>query len=503
MTATTTEPAPRARLRRGPTARARIVGWMLLLVALALGAAVFLTWSVQSARLDDRINAELGHEAAKLREFARAGVDPATGRPVSGVRALLTAYLGHNLPDDHESFFSVVDGRADRRSPYPPPARLDHDAAFVARATRIAASGRPASGWADGPAGRVRYAVLPVRMAGDRARAALVVAEFRDLQRDEAEETTRVLGFTAFGALAVAGLAGWLVAGRVLAPIRLVRQTAERIGASDLTRRLEVRGNDDVAALAGTFNTMLDRLEAAFATQRRFVDDAGHELRTPLTVIRGHLELMGDDPAERAETRELLIDELDRMNRIVDDLLVLAKAERPDFLALGEVDLADLTVETVAKARGMASRRWRVGEVAEVRVTADRQRLTQALMQLAANAVRHTGDGDTVEVGSAVRGAGVELWVRDTGPGVADEDTARIFDRFVRAGPGPRRTDGAGLGLAIVGSIARAHGGRARVERPPDGGARFVLELPLRPSSAEPSPVPVMDDGPATDGPRA
>jgi signal transduction histidine kinase len=456
----------------GLSARARIVGWMLLLVALALGGSVFVTWSVQSARLDERLNEELGHEAAKLREYAQSGVQ------ARDVRTLLTTYLAQNLPDDEETFFTVVDGRADRRSPYPPPARLDRDAAFVARAAR---AGRPEHGWADSRAGRVRYAVLPVRVVGDRARGALVVVEFRDRQRDEVVEATRVLGFTAFGALAVAGAAGWLVAGRVLAPVRLVRQAAERISGSDLTRRLEVRGNDDVAALAATFNVMLDRLEAAFATQRRFVDDAGHELRTPLTVIRGHLELMDDDPAGRAETRALLLDELDRMGRIVDDLLVLAKAERPDFLAPDATDLADLTVETVAKARGMAPRRWRVGGVAEVRTVADRQRLTQALMQLAANAVRHTGEDDLIEIGSAVHGPTAVLWVRDTGPGVDEADAVRIFDRFVRAGEGPRPTDGAGLGLAIVASIARAHGGTARVEHPVGGGACFVLELPLRP----------------------
>ncbi|NVI92927.1 HAMP domain-containing histidine kinase [Actinomadura sp. BRA 177] len=451
---------------------------MLLLVALALAGSVILTWSVLSARLDERINDELGHEATKLREYANGGVERASGRSVRDVRTLLTAYLAQNLPDDDETFFTVIDGRADRRSPYPPPARLDRDAAFVAR---IASAERPVDGWADSAAGRVRYAVLPVRMVGDPARGALVIVEFRDLQRDEEIETTQVLGVTAFGALAAAGMAGWLVAGRVLAPLRLVRQAAERIGgSSDLSRRLEVRGTDDVAALAATFNVMLDRLEAAFATQRRFVDDAGHELRTPLTVIRGHLELMGDDPRERAETRELLLDELDRMSRIVEDLLVLAKAERPDFLALDETDLADLTVETVAKARGLAPRRWRVGEVAEVRMVADRQRLTQALMQLAANAVRHTGEGDTIEIGTAVRAYTVLLWVCDTGPGVDEADARRIFDRFVRAGTGPRPTDGAGLGLAIVASIARAHGGSARVEHPPGGGARFVLELPLR-----------------------
>jgi two-component system OmpR family sensor kinase len=134
--------------------------------------------------------------------------------------------------------------------------------------------------------------VLPVRVPDDPRPAALVVLEFRDLQRQEVTDAVRVLTLVGFGALAVAGLASWLVAGRVLAPIRLVRQTAERIGSSDLTRRIDVAGNDDVAQLARTFNHMLDRLEAAFAAQCRFLDDAGHELRTPMTVVRGHLELM-------------------------------------------------------------------------------------------------------------------------------------------------------------------------------------------------------------------
>lgn len=143
-----------------------------------------------------------------------------------------------------------------------------------------------------------------------------------------------------------------MVAGRILAPVRMVRQTAEQIGESDLTRRLKVSGHDDVAALAHTFNHMLDRLENAFTTQRRFLDDVAHELRTPITVIRGHLELMDDREDEREATRALAVDELDRMSRIVGELLLLAKAERPDFLTLGETDLTDLVVDVGAKARG-------------------------------------------------------------------------------------------------------------------------------------------------------
>jgi signal transduction histidine kinase len=294
-----------------------------------------------------------------------------------------------------------------------------------------------------------------------------------------------VLALVGVGALIVAGAVGWVVAGRVLAPVRAVRTTAERISETDLRRRIEVRGNDDIAQLARTFNSMLDRLEGAFGTQRRFLDDAGHELRTPITVIRGHLEVMGDDPVEREAAMRLVLGELDRMKRIVDDLVLLAKARAPDFVQPGEVELAELTVELLANARVLADRQWRIAELSEETVLADGERLTQALAQLADNAVAATRTNDVIEVGSAVRDGRIELWVRDSGPGVDDEVRDRIFDRFAR-GDGDQAREGAGLGLAIVASIAEAHGGRVRLDSTPDHGAKFTLDLPLR----RPPPAP-------------
>jgi signal transduction histidine kinase len=481
----------------GVSARARIVGWMVLLVGLALAVSVALSWRVLLARVDERVNAEIAHEADKLRTFASSATDP-RGRPYTTVDALLERYLRETLPEaEDEAFFSIVAGRPTHRSLGTAPARLDTDPAFVAR---VASAREPTYGWADSPVGAVRYAALPVRVAGDPRQGALVVLEFRDLQRREVTDAVRVLTLVGFGALAVAGLVSWLLAGRVLAPIRLVRQTAERIGESDLTRRIAVGGDDDVAQLARTFNHMLDRLEAAFAAQRRFLDDAGHELRTPITVIRGHLELMGDDPADRRDTIGLVTDELDRMGRIVDDLIVLAKAEQPDFLTLGSVDVADLTVEVAAKARALGRRQWIVAEVAETIILADGQRLTQALLQLAANAVQHTGDGGRISIGSAVGGGRVRLWVSDTGAGIAPEDHERIFERFAR-GSEPRRSDGAGLGLTIVRTITQAHGGVVRLDSTPGRGATFTLELPDRPPPPEPA-VSAADEQRARMAPR-
>jgi two-component system, OmpR family, sensor kinase len=426
--------------------------------------------------VDQDVTAQLTHETSEIRVFAASNLDPSTGEVYQSADQLMARYLELNTFDQFETFFSVVDGRPARLSPGHPPARLDTDPAFIAH---VAAASEPAYGWWPSTAGQVRYAVVPVSVAGDTTRGALVAVVFRDQLRSEADHVVRILAIVAALSLVLAGLAGWAVAGRVLAPVRVMRRTAEAITESDLTGRIVVAGNDDLAALARTFNTMLDRLQSAFTAQRQFIDDAGHELRTPITVVRGHLELMGDDPEDRCATVVLVVDELDRMRRIVDDLLLLAKAERPDFLTPGVVELVDLTVDVVSKAGPMAQRRWKVDAVAEQVIHADGQRLTQALMQLASNAVRHTVSGDEIGVGSAVLGERVLLWVRDTGEGVAPGDQARIFDRFARGSAGRRGTEGAGLGLAIVRHIAEAHGGSVGLDSDLGRGATFTMDLPL------------------------
>ncbi|ROO89199.1 signal transduction histidine kinase [Actinocorallia herbida] len=445
------------------SAHSRIVAWVLLVVALALTVAGSATWSLLVNRLDARVAEELANEAEKLRTFA------AKAGPVTDVRSLLYDYLSLTAPDRHETYVSVVNGKVDQFTGRPSDGELKIDDALIAKAS---GASEPETGWASSDLGKVRYLVMPVRVTGDERKAALVVAVFYDVQRSEVTDVMRSLALTSALAVGVAGAAAWLVAGRVLRPVRLVRTTAERISdSSDLSRRLDVPGDDDISALAGTFNRMLDRLERAFATQREFLDDAGHELRTPLTVVRGHLELMGEE--DREETVALVLDELGRMNRIVDDLLLLARSEQPGFLTVGEVAVAELTVDVLAKVRTLADRTWRLDEVADTHVLADGQRLTQALVQFVANAVRHTRDGGRISVGSALRGPELELWVRDDGPGVPADQRDRIFRRFVHGAQ-----TGTGLGLAIVARIAAAHGGRAEVRDAPGGGAVFLIGIP-------------------------
>lgn len=470
---------------RVPSTRARVLGWFMLIVAIALGLNIVVVDEFLHARAQAMVRTELGHEVVKFRQYAQRAVDPTSGQPFTNVADLLRSYLAEAVPDQDETLFSVVNGRPAHRTRNPVPARLDRNRQVIATASSAT---RPVTRSVSTANGTAVYAVVPVQAGDGPPHAALVIAEFTGSAHDDVVQVVQITALASAAALLIAGAISWLVAGRILAPLRQVRRTAESIGESDLTRRIQVVPNarDDVARLAVTFNGMLDRLESAFTGQRAFLDDAAHELRTPLTVVRGHLELMGEDPAEQAETIALVLEEIGRMNRIVDDLLVLAAAERPDFLTLAEVDLTDLVVGAVARASALAPRRWSVSEAADAVVLADGQRLTQALVQLAANAVRFTSDGDRLAIGSRLNDGQVLLTVRDTGAGIPDQLKSAIFDRFTR---GDRRGgNGVGLGLAIVRSIATAHGGTVGVSDTPGGGATFTLTFPARDPAGAGSP---------------
>lgn len=471
--ATESGPPGRPRLLWG--VRTRILVWYVALMALATVASVLVLRRVLTVQVDSHIDAALVQESRELRDLA-GGRDPETGERFRGdVARIFEVFLSRNIPEENEAYLTFIDGQPFRRSsPYVTPYRLDQDPELVARWGALA---EPERGRVvDSPQGTIDYLSVPLR-TGDQVRGVFVAAFFRDLELDEIQPAMWGAAGVGLVALLIGSLLAWRVAERVLRPVSLVTGTAHRISEGDLTRRIEVTGRDEIAQLATTFNAMLDRLEEAFATQRRFVDDAGHELRTPITVIRGHLELLEDDPAERRKTMSLVMDELERMQRIVNDLLVLAKSQQPDFLDLQTVDIAELTEEVRAKASAIAPREWRLERAGRGRAVADRQRLTQALIQLAQNAAQHTGEGDPISVGSEVANGRVRMWVRDTGPGISPEQQELIFRRFSR-GSGGRRSDGAGIGLAIVKAIAEAHHGRVEVDSAPGAGSTFTILIP-------------------------
>ncbi len=288
-------------------------------------------------------------------------------------------------------------------------------------------------------------------------------------------------------ALLAALIGGYLVASLASRSLRRIAMLAGRVDAGDLHPR--VHGTDELPAevrvLGDAFNHMLDRLSAAFAAQRDFVADASHELRTPLTVIRGQIELLCDadrpSPEELRRVESLLGAEVVRMDRLIDDLLLLAELEQDDFLQAGPVELSAFVEELWGSTMLLAERRFQVSSVPAGSVTADPDRLAQALRNLLTNAIKHTTAPDgrvelTVESGSPGH---ISFAVEDDGPGIPPEQRERVFERFHRTDPSrDRASGGAGLGLAIVRAIAEAHGGSVQAEESRYGGARLVLTLP-------------------------
>jgi signal transduction histidine kinase len=296
---------------------------------------------------------------------------------------------------------------------------------------------------------------------------------------------------------------------------------AAQVDAGDLHPRIHdvERDGREVQVLADAFNHMLDRLTDAFAGQREFVADASHELRTPLTVIRGQLEVLAAQPNPSGEevrrVERLAQAEIARITRLVDDLLLLAKAEQTQFLRLKPIALESFVGELWDGARLLAPRRFELGVVPVGTLLADPDRLAQALRNLIGNAIEHTRAGDglvrlSVEcVGGRGHGGGLgappanerrggqagqslRFAVEDDGPGIPPKQRERVFDRFHRTDAArDRGSGGTGLGLAIVRAIAEAHGGWVSARKSAAGGARIELELPRFTLARTPQPMRV------------
>jgi len=462
------------------SARSRILGWSVLLLGAALAASTLATHVLLVRGMNGQVNAELSHE---IREFqGLAARQRSSGSPQRGsVLALLQARTSQAVLEPDVVLAGLLNGRLVATSATATARSLGENPGLLAR---WAAIQRPASGTAELATGQARYTAIPVRAFGDHGRGVFVAAVLTGPQQAGISRTTRLQLEAGAVALLLGSALAWLTAGRVLRPVRETTDLARKITDSDLSARIPDRGRSDVGELAVTFNRMLDRLEAAFATQRMFLADVGHELRTPITVIQGNLDTMQATSPDDAETLAIASDELARMTRLVDDLLLLAEAERPDFLRLAPADLGSLTRLLAAKARTLDDRPWVLTGAAHGQAVLDAQRITQAVMQLAANAVAHTPPGTVVEFGSAMAGSAVEFTVADRGPGIPAAQRRRVFDRFTRLEA--RRSGGTGLGLSIVAAIAAAHGGRARVAERGGGGAAFCLAIPYVPAPGQP-----------------
>ncbi len=436
------------RRRAGIRTRITLGATAVVAVALLLGAIVF--WATLRLSLLDGLNASAQQDAAVI---------------VSQLEGVGLASFGE-LDDDR--FVQVVD-----------------DSGAVIAASENAPESPVATRNGDGP-DTVRVGETAFVTAVDDADGGFIVIAGRSTEPTD-ETLATVAGLLAIAVpllIVLVAVTTWLVVGRALSPVDRMRRQVDEVTATTLARRLDETGADDeIGRLARTMNGMLDRLEASQATQRRFISDASHELRSPLAALRQYAEVARDHPERitKEELGDVVLDEGWRLERLVQGLLVLARADEGVLrLEPTDVDLDDLLLDEARRVRGAGLLSVDTSGITAARVRGDRGLLRQLVRNLVDNAVRHARTGIALAVGPDAGGASVILTVSDDGDGIPPAERDRVFDRFVRLDDARSRdTGGSGLGLAIVREIARAHGGSVHVEGAPDlGGARLSVTLP-------------------------
>ena len=509
---------PRRAWRPGPlNVRARILAAVVGLAALALAVSGYIAFAIQQVQVEGRIDAELEADAEQFRVLHEVGVDPGTGEAFTSPAELVRTAMERIIPTRNEGIVGLVDGQVAYTSPVTP-VHLEQDEQLLQALEPYATAERASVVTIDTAATSYRVAVVPVHgsVAEDESASDAEGASTADASADEAapdeapgetpEETPDEApgepqvgalvvaydvtaekgvfaeGFVIYAAVAllslgVVAVVGGVIAGRLLHPVGVLASAARHIGREDLSERIPVTGKDDLSEMTKSVNEMLDRLEESFRTQDQLIQDVSHELRTPLTIVRGHLEVLDvGDRDDVTSTRELTLDEVNRMNRVIDDLTTLAQAGRPGFVQREATDVGTLTDEVYDKALALGEHRWIVDARAEGAAWVDRERLTQAWLQLAANAVKFSAPGSVVSLGSELNDDELRIFVRDQGQGIAPQDQEKIFRRFGRT---DTSKPGSGLGLPIVRAIARAHDGRVQLDSALGVGARFTIVLPL------------------------
>lgn len=480
MTDTDSHPVQRSRLAFA--VRTRIVAAITAVTALgllAVGLSVYLVERQTNLdQIDSRLHANLESVRFIVAEGDTSTTDSAERTPWESSSDALRAVVERMSPDDNTGAMGMIDGAINMVPGVDLDLDLSRETAFADFIHSQLTTRDPIIGTYAEDGVTWRYLAAPIEVTDSPEPTDVVFVLVYDIQAELAEfnGAARMFVIASLIVLAVVAATGTVVATRLLRPLRQMRETARRVSAQSLEERLPVVGNDDVADLARTMNDMLDRLDDALDSQRQLLSDVGHELKTPITIVRGHVEVM--DPADADDAREtqtLVMDELDRMGQLVQDLAGAAALHGPSPVQPAPVDIADLVQQITRKAQGIVGADVTLVSAAQGVALLDAGRITQAMLQLAQNAVTH--GGGRVEIGSRADASEVELWVRDFGPGVPDEAKERVFDRFHR-GPETEGRSGSGLGLNIVQVIAKAHNGGVTVRDAPGGGALFTLRLP-------------------------
>lgn len=444
---------PGLRARFG-TVRVRITLVATAVVAVALLAGSVILVSMLIARLTDTVRTGAATHATEV----------ANAVSESGPAAL-------NLPDDDDRLIQILDSSG-----------------HVLRSSSSAIGPEPMTDVAPGQATVIDvpfdddgYLAVSAPAEGPRGRYTVLVAHALDRVAESRQALTTLLAAGLPILVLVLAATTWMVVGRALAPVEAIRKEVDEVSATELHRRVpKPAGDDEIGRLATTMNRMLARLESARHRQQQFISDASHELRSPMASIRAHAEvaLAHPDRASTAELAETVLAEGLRVQQLVENLLVLARADEQSTAPLNEsVDLDDLVFSEAKRLRGRSAAVVDTANVSAGRVHGDSSLLRRAIGNLLDNAARHARS--RIEVTLQETGADVLFVVEDDGAGIAPQDRERVFARFSRLDDARTRdAGGAGLGLAIVAEVVAGHGGSLSLTESPGGGARFEIRLP-------------------------
>ena len=442
------------------------------LVLFALGLAVILT-QIVSTYTHSYLSSVDSSLVTEITEFGRSASQRPKG---TALRSFAHSYLSSHPLSNGETILIDV---------FPGPIYGSTDSSSVEPLSRVRQlldrpPGKTTIFTEAGTGTSYRIIVSPLVNGGKTVGSMVVAANLAQLERQRGEFIllTSLEAVTALaGALAVAAFS----LKRILATVQAMTKTAREIAVGDLGTRLRHVGpKDEVGELAATFDIMLDQIESAFNQQSRLVSDLSHQFRTPLTAARGHLELIArgaiSQPEEVADSIELVLEELDHLRSLLDRVLLIGRSMEPDFLAIGEVDLATLIRNIGIEASFLANREWRVGNAPEITVRVDGDKVRGAIWNLIDNAIKATSEGDAIGIAVEI-GESLDLSVTDSGKGLSPSDQETVFERFARPGGQGRR--GTGLGLAIVKAVAEGHGGGVSMRSALGEGATVTISLPL------------------------
>ncbi len=461
-------------MRSAHTLRFRLTMWYCVTLTLAMFLLGVLMYGIVAWRLLRRQDGMLLKKAARILAILQ---QPGDGRVLTAAQKEALDHLGQNIV--------VHESQGSREVHYQSPEMVANPLAPpIGMLGRAEVPDRQFTTlWFKGQAWRV--IAEPYRAGDDRKGALRLVASLEDVQDTLTNLRFAILVLVPAGILCSA-MGGFWLAGWALAPVDRIAGMAREIEASKLDQRLPHPGVDDeIGRLVVTLNRMFARLESSFDTMRRFTADASHELRNPLATMRNTIDVILEQPRTADQQRaalESLGEDVDRLRKIVEDLLLLARADNGRLAMNRETVRLDNLVQALAELQQPRAQEQGVtvslAASGPAEVNGDERWLYQMVGNLLDNALKFTGAGGTVQMDVTSQGDTVRLRVRDSGPGIPDEDLERIFERFYQVDPSRAQRTGSGLGLAIAAWIVKVHEGRISAANHPGGGAVFTVELP-------------------------